>query len=53
MTQGKGSCPHGPFLLMEGCPQCISAREAESKQIKGMKLRGSAKKNKRRSWKQK
>ena len=28
MPTNKGKCPHGEFILTEGCPQCIAERQA-------------------------
>ena len=28
MPTDKGKCPHGEFILTEGCPQCIAERQA-------------------------
>ena len=30
MPTDKGKCPHGEFILTEGCPQCMAEKQAES-----------------------
>ncbi|KKL55402.1 hypothetical protein LCGC14_2255800, partial [marine sediment metagenome] len=33
MTDGKGTCKHGEFVLVDGCPQCIEERLSAASEI--------------------
>lgn len=42
MTETKGHCKHGEFILIEGCPQCKAEREAEKYLASGGIIPGPA-----------